>query len=76
MSPEILNELIELMAQTVLRSLLEDIKSVPFYSSIADETCDISGKEQLAISLRWVTDSYDINEDIVGFFNVDTMLLH
>ena len=71
MSPEILNELIELMAQTILRSLLEDIKSVPFYSLIADETRDIGGKEQLAISLRWVTDSYDINEDLIGFFNVD-----
>ena len=52
-SPEIVNEQ---MGKQVLRSLLNDIKEQPFYAIIADETTDISGKEQLAISLRWVTD--------------------
>lgn len=43
-SPEIINELLEL-SKNMLRSLLSDIKSRPFYAIIADKTRDISGKE-------------------------------
>ena len=51
-SPEIINEIIE------LRSLLADIKAQPFYAIIADESRDISGREQFALSIRWVSESY------------------
>ena len=51
-SPEVSNELVELMSKQLLRLLLADIKSRPFYAIIADETRDISGKEQLALSIR------------------------
>lgn len=51
-SPEIVNEQIQLMSKQSLRSLLTEIKSEVNYAIIADETRDISGKEQLAISLR------------------------
>lgn len=54
-SPEIVNEQIQLMSKQVLQSILINIKKQPFYGIIADETKDISGKEQLAISLRWIT---------------------
>jgi len=53
------NELIQLMALQVLRTLLDSIRSERFYSLIVDETRDVSGKEQLAISLRWVNGSYE-----------------
>ena len=56
MSPEILNEIIERMAQDLLRSLLSEIRSVPYYAHIANETRDIAGFEQLAVSIRWVSD--------------------
>ena len=56
-SPEVTNELIELLAKNLLRKLVAEIKSVSFYSLIGNETRDISGKEQLAISLRWVNDT-------------------
>ncbi len=71
-SPEIVNEQIELMFKNVLRSLLTNIKEQPFYGLIADETRDISGKEQLAVCLRWVTDSYEIHEDLIGLAYVET----
>ena len=71
-SPEIVNEQIQLMSKQVLRSLLINIKEQPFYGIIADETTDISGKEQLAISLRWVTSSYEIHEDLIGLVYVET----
>ena len=69
-SPTIINELIQLMAFQLLRRLLEDIRSAGWYSIIADETRDVSGKEQLAISIRWVDASYNVNEDLVGFVEV------
>ena len=52
LSPAIVNELIQLMALQVLRTLLDNIRSERFYSLIVDETRDVSGKGQLAISLR------------------------
>jgi hypothetical protein len=70
-SPEIVNEQIELMGKEVLRSLLKDINAQPFYALIADETRDASGKEQLAISIRWVDESYQISEDLIGMVNVE-----
>ena len=57
-SPEIINEIIELISKNLLRSLLADIKAQPFYAIIADESRDISGREQFALSIRWVSESY------------------
>ena len=70
-SPEVVNEMIELMAKSLVRQRTEEIKSAEFYSLIIDETRDISGKEQLAISLRWVNNSYEILEDLIGLIEVE-----
>ena len=59
------------MAHCVLRSVLDDIRSQTYYSLIVDETRDVSGKEQLAISLRWVNSSYEIFEDLIGLVEVE-----
>ena len=64
-SPEIVNEQIKLMYKNVLRSILTNIREC-FYGLIADETRDMSGNEQLAICLSWVSQSYVIHEDLVG----------
>ena len=69
-SPTIVNELIQVMAFQLLRGLLEDIRGAGWYSIIADETRDISGKEQLAVLIRWVDASYNVNEDLIGFVEV------
>ena len=59
-SPEIVNELIMIMGQTVLRQILAEIKSTLWYSLIADEASDISHNEQTNIAIRWVDSNYDI----------------
>ena len=51
LSHVIINELIEMMAHQLLRSILEDIKSAKWLALIADETRVISGLEQFAVSL-------------------------
>ena len=45
------------MGQSILRSLLANIKNVTgpsWFSVIADEATDICGTEQLNLSIRWV----------------------
>ena len=66
------NELIELMGQNVLWSLLLKIKneSPPWYSIIADETTDVSHTEQLNLCIRWVDSKYVVYEEAISLFRV------
>ena len=64
-SPEVINELIEIMAHIALRSLLHDVMSQKWFALLADEAKDTSNKEQLVLCLRYVSDSYEVFEDIV-----------
>lgn len=63
-------EQIEIMAHQLLRDLLTNIKAAEHFALMEDETRDISGKEQFAISIRWVTQDYVINEDLITFAEV------
>ena len=64
LSHEVINEIIEMMAH--LRNLLVNIRNANLFALIANETQDINGLEQFAISLRWVDDSYMVHEDLIG----------
>lgn len=70
-SPEIINEIIAILGHKILRSLISDIHSQRWFSLMADETRDVSNREQLVICLRWVSDDYDIAEDMVGLVQLD-----
>ena len=70
-SPEIINEIIGIMGRNVLRSLLSDIQNQKFFSLMADETRDISNREQLVICLRWVSECYEVQEDLVSLAQLD-----
>ena len=39
---------------------------------MADETRDISNKEQLAVCCRWVDESYNVHEDPLGLFQISS----
>ncbi len=62
-SPTIINEIITIMGQEVLRGLLEEIRDANWFSIIADEATDVSHNEQISISIRWVDHDYTIHED-------------
>jgi len=66
-SPAIVNELVKLMGKAILRSILGDIKNVQWYAIIADEATDVSGTEQMSVSIRWVSKDYEVYEDILGY---------
>ena len=70
-SPLIVNELISIMAHLVLHSLLVDMLPQCWFSLLADETRDISNREQLVFCIRWVSESYEINEDFVALVQLE-----
>ena len=50
------NELLNIMANHVLRSTLESISKSTFFAIMADEYSDIFNKGQLTFCIRWIDD--------------------
>ena len=63
--------MIKLLAHHLLQDLLIDIREAEWFSLILDETKDISVKEQLVVTIRWVDTNYKIHEDLIGLVAVD-----
>ena len=70
LSNKIINEIISYMGKSVIRSYLSDIREVTVYAIIADETADVSHKEQLCVSIRWVDNNFKIDETPIELINV------
>ena len=73
-SPAIINELMEMMGNAVLRLILQDIKgNSGLFGLIADETRDISNKEQLTCMQRWAAlpDLTTTHEDFLGMYLIE-----
>ena len=68
MSKDILNEMVEILAHSLLRTLLTDLQAAEFFSVIMDETADISVKEQASICIRVVTEELETEEVFLGFY--------
>ena len=54
------------MALGLLREISANIRSATFYTIMADETADISNKEQLVICICWVDENFVVHEDFLG----------
>ncbi|CAH3043831.1 unnamed protein product, partial [Porites lobata] len=67
-SPIIQNEMLEVLALGVLREISENIQNAKFFTIMADETADVSIKEQLVVCIRWVDDKFVIHEDFIGMW--------
>ena len=65
-SPVIINEIVKLMGQTILKEIIANIRDTLWYSLIADEATDVSCTEQLSITIRWVDKAYQVYEDTLG----------
>ena len=70
LSPTIVNEQIQLMADFVLRQFLTEIKRAMWFTVIADEATDINYNEQMSVVIRWVDQDYDLHEDPIGLIQV------
>ena len=68
-SLDIHNEVLKIMALSVLREIMHSIHEVPFLS---DETTDISNKEQVVLCLLWVNKELEAHEEFIGLHQVES----
>ena len=66
-SPVIQNEMLKLLALTILRHVGSNIQK-GFFTIMCDECTDSSNKEQLVICLRWVDQHMDVHENFMGLY--------
>ena len=62
-SPDCQNEILRLMAHSVLRKIIASIHESMHYTIMADEVTDASNREQFVLCLRWVSKSFEVSED-------------
>ena len=72
-SPDIQNELIKTLGNTILRDLVSDLQSSPFICVMVDETTDISNREKSTIVIRWVAQDFQMHEEFIGLYNVPSI---
>ena len=53
------NEILKIMALSILRDIVKNIESGVYYTVMADEVTDAANHEQFVLCLRWVDD--DLN---------------
>ncbi|VEN38170.1 unnamed protein product [Callosobruchus maculatus] len=62
------NEIISICGDVLKADIIKKVKDAEAYSVLADETADISGKEQLSIGLRYFDEEKnEVQEVFVGF---------
>ena len=70
-SHDIQNEILRIMANSILRDIANSVRNNKHFTVMIDETSDISNKEQCVIVIRWVDDSLDVHEDFLGLYSID-----
>ena len=73
-SQDIQNEVLKIIALSVLREIMHSIHEAPFLSVMIDETTDtcISNKEQVVLCLRWVDNGLEAHEEFIGLHQVES----
>ena len=71
-SPTIQNNIIAIMASQVRSSICSSVHKAGFYSIMADETKDLSKKEQLSIVVHYV-ESVTVKERFLTFFPANNL---
>lgn len=73
-SPRIQNEIIDLCGKTIREHIVNDVKKSTAYSILADETSNISGKEQLSVDVRFFDEKMGkVREEFLGFVELNAM---
>ena len=71
LSHQIQNEIISICNDLILSNLVKKFTQAEYFSVLADETTDISCKEQLSICIRYVDSDNCLQEDFLQFIEVD-----
>ena len=70
-SADIQNEMLQVMALHILRTVAENIGERKF-AIMVDETTDSSCTEQCVIVIRWVDSELCVHEEFLGFYAIST----
>ena len=71
-SHEIQNEIIKIMAHSVLRKIAGTIRANKYFSILVDEATDCSFKEQVSICFRHVdVNTLEVHEEFAGLYETD-----
>ena len=70
-SHDIQNELLKVMALSILRRIAGSICNSKFYCIMCDECTDASNREQLVICIRWVDEQLQSQEEFIGLYKID-----
>jgi len=62
------SEMLERLAHSMLRQLVNEIRSHEYFALIVDETTDISRIEQLSLCIRHVDEHFNILDDFIGLY--------
>lgn len=68
LSHDIIDEYLALLANSVRNKIINIIKNATYFSIMADETTDLSHKEQFSFNFRYVDDMLEIHEVFFGFY--------
>jgi Domain of unknown function (DUF4371)/hAT family C-terminal dimerisation region len=71
MSHDIQNEILQLMADNILRQLLADVRDAQYFALMVDETTDSSRHEQLVFCIRYCDQKLDTHELFMGFYELE-----
>ena len=69
LSDQIQNEIIEMYAHIIQRTIASKVSSSVFFGLCADGTTDISGHEQVSISVQYADTDLIVHNDFLGFYN-------
>ncbi|XP_054263675.1 52 kDa repressor of the inhibitor of the protein kinase-like [Macrosteles quadrilineatus] len=70
-SKTIQNDLIQCCGEVITNKIVSKVKSSKYFTIMADETTDMSTKEQLSICIRYLDKvKFEIKEDFLMFLNV------
>ena len=64
------NQLIDAASKEIIDKIVHRVADVKYFSVLADETTDVSRKEQMSVIIRYVAKNLSIREDFLGFKHV------
>lgn len=70
---KIQNEIIAACGDVILKKIVEKINAAECFSILADETTDVSNKEQLTLCVRYIDDQNNLCEDFLKYVNIDSL---
>ncbi len=67
-SPQVQNELIEICGDVLRREIVAEVNKIGYWAILANESADVSGKEQLSLAVRYSdVDQKMLKEEFLGY---------